>query len=379
MNEPLRPLTLSEILDRTAQLYRSRFLVFLGIGTIPAGTIFVFAAGAFAFFMWMGTNARKGLSVADILVWVFLILLVVLAIPVSLAATALGEAAMSDAAARLFLGEKITIRSAYKAVWKRGWRYVGLLLLQGLVIVGVPSVAFLIATALMIAGKVRGVATNDNSPLFAGLLFLLMFVLGAFAVWMLLRLCLAFPVSVVEQSTAWSALRRGVMLSRGTRGRIFLLYVLGVFLSQILAWCVTFPVLIAIALLPGLQGQAHAKAVGVVAMSATYGAFLAVKALTKPIYGIALTVFYFDQRIRKEGFDIEWMMQQAGMLAPPATPEPTSEAAFPSLAPLLQLIKKHPAANTIKILFIKKIISPTTTITSPQIEGPMAKMARIGY
>ena len=53
-------------------------------------------------------------------------------------------------------------------------------------------------------------------------------------------------------------------------------------------------------------------------MFATYGAYFAVKALTKPIYGIALTVFYFDQRIRKEGFDIEWMMQQAGMLALPA-------------------------------------------------------------
>ena len=39
-----------------------------------------------------------------------------------LAATAVGEAAMSDAAARLFLGDKITIRSAYKATWRRGWR-----------------------------------------------------------------------------------------------------------------------------------------------------------------------------------------------------------------------------------------------------------------
>jgi hypothetical protein len=175
----------------------------------------------------------------------------------------------------------------------------------------------MIAVVAMVAGKVRGVATNDDSPLFAVLFFLLMLVLGAFAVWLLLRLCLAFPASVVEQSTAWNALKRGTMLSRGTRGRILLLYVLGVFLSQILVWCVTFPVLIAISFLPNLQGQAHAQAVGMIAMSATYGAFFAVKALTNPIYGIALTVFYFDQRIRKEGFDIEWMMQQAGMLPPP--------------------------------------------------------------
>ncbi|MGA9586104.1 MAG: hypothetical protein WBQ95_12295 [Terracidiphilus sp.] len=332
MNEQLHPLTLAEILDRTAQLYRSRFMVFLGIGTIPAGTIFVFAAGTFAFFSWMGLNARHGATVADALVWGFLILLVVLAIPVGLTVSALGEAAMSEAAARLFLGDNITIRNAYKAAWKRGWRYVALFSLQGLVIVGGPAIVFLIAVIAMIAGKIKGVATNDESPLFAGLLILLLLALSVFAVWMLLRLCLAFPASVVEQSPAWSALKRGIMLSHGTRGRIFLLYVLGVFLSQILAWCVTFPVLIAMAFLPGLQGQAHAQALGMVAMFVTYGAFFAVKALIKPIYGIALTVFYFDQRIRKEGFDIEWMMQRAGMFEVPAATRQFAEV-VPSLPP----------------------------------------------
>lgn len=101
MNEPLHPLTLAEILDRTAQLYRSRFLVFMGIGAIPAGTVFVFAAGVFAFFTWMGSNARHGAEIADVLVWAFLTLLLVLAIPACLGASALGDAAMSDAAARL--------------------------------------------------------------------------------------------------------------------------------------------------------------------------------------------------------------------------------------------------------------------------------------
>jgi hypothetical protein len=62
-----------------------------------------------------------------------------------------------------------------------------------------------------------------------------------------------------------------------------------------------------------------------VAMFATYGAFFAVKALTNPVYGIALTVFYFDQRIRKEGFDIEWMMHEAGMMVPP-TPALATDA-----------------------------------------------------
>jgi hypothetical protein len=37
-------------------------------------------------------------------------------------------------------------------------------------------------------------------------------------------------------------------------------------------------------------------------------------ALIGPIYSIGLTLFYYDQRIRKEGYDIEWMMQAAGLV-----------------------------------------------------------------
>jgi hypothetical protein len=314
MNEPQHPLTLSEILDRTAQLYRARFLVFLGIATIPAGIVFTFAAAVFAFIAWMGNNARHGAPISDVLMWVFLILLTTLIIPVSLAASALGNAAISEAAARAFLGEAGTIRSAYATAFKRLWRYAGLYTLLGLVILGAPLVLFSVAVAGMIFGKVNGYAANDPSPLFGGLIFLLLLVLGALAVWMLLRFCLAFPVSVVEQAPAWSALKRGALLSHGTRARILLLYVLGLVLNQVLAIGFTVPALVVMAFIPGLQGQAHAQAAGMVAMFVVYGSYFAVRALVKPIYGIALTLFYFDQRIRKEGFDIEWMMQQAGMV-----------------------------------------------------------------
>ena len=313
--------------------------MFLGIAAIPAGTMFVFAAGIFVFIAWIGANARHGATIADILVWTFLSVLMILVVPGSLAANALGEAAMSDAAARFFLGNSITIRSAYKTAWKRGWRYIGLYVLQGLVIVIGPALVFFAAVVAMIAGKVSGVAANDPSPMFGGLLVLAAMVLGAFALWMLLRLCLAFPTCVVEQTTAWNALKRCTGLSKGTKGRIFLLYLLGLVLNQILAWAITIPVVIAVALIPGLQGQAQARMVGMIVTFLIYGAMFVVRALTKPVYGIALTLFYFDQRIRKEGFDIEWMMLEAGLVQaepahaearagsePGATPEPTMGA-----------------------------------------------------
>jgi len=64
-------------------------------------------------------------------------------------------------------------------------------------------------------------------------------------------------------------------------------------------------------------------------MFVSYGSTFAVQAFTKPVYAIALILFYFDQRIRKEGFDIEWIMHQAGMVAPPA-PEPETIPWLPS-------------------------------------------------
>jgi hypothetical protein len=40
-----------------------------------------------------------------------------------------------------------------------------------------------------------------------------------------------------------------------------------------------------------------------------------------PLNGIIFTVLYYDQRIRLEGYDIERMMEQAGMSAASVIPE----------------------------------------------------------
>jgi hypothetical protein len=83
----------------------------------------------------------------------------------------------------------------------------------------------------------------------------------------------------------------------------------------------------------------HAELAGTLMLYILFGAFFAVQALTRPVYAIALLLFYYDQRIRREGFDIEWLMQKAGMLPearpaaaetdaplPPETPPPPNPA-----------------------------------------------------
>ena len=52
-----------------------------------------------------------------------------------------------------------------------------------------------------------------------------------------------------------------------------------------------------------------------------------INAVIAPFYPIAMTLIYYDQRIRREGYDIERMMQAAGMNAPLAPPAGVRAAA----------------------------------------------------
>ena len=324
MNEPLRPSTLGEILDRTAQLYRSCFLLFLGISVVPTGVIVVLACIVGLVVAWWSAAGAGSVSetAGYVLVALFAIGSALVALPILLAATALAMAAMSHAVSRVHLGQTTTIRDAYKSVWRRGWRYIWLYLLEGLLIGAAPLAAyivliFLVAGGAALAGS-AGAGGAAGGALFGLVAILVIVALVSYVVWMALRLSLAFPACVVEQIGAWTAIKRSSNLSYGTKGRIFLLFLLGAVLSWLLSMGITLPLTIILSLLLSSGDPQHEQAAGLAIIFISYGAAFAVQALVRPVYGIALVLFYYDQRIRKEGFDIEWMMQAAGLT--PFTP-----------------------------------------------------------
>jgi hypothetical protein len=320
MNETLRPLNLGEILDRTVSLYRSRFLVLFGISAIPTGVLLVIASGVFFFLVWWSGNgsAAESRAVARALAVGFVVAVAALALPVILAVTALAAAATNHAVNSMYCGQAITIRSSYVAIWARGWQYVWLYLLQALAVWGVPIGAWVGLVALSAGLAVLGGSAGiDAFPLVAFFTVLVIVALAGYCIWMLLRLSLAFPACVVERISPWAALKRSTLLSSGTRGRIFLLYLLGGVLAWLLSGGLAVIVTVVMALLPGANNPRRAQAMGMIVLFVYYGAGFAVQAFTKPVYGIALILFYYDQRIRQEGFDIEWMMQRAGLVVPP--------------------------------------------------------------
>lgn len=346
MNERLFPLSLAEVLDRTAQLYRSHFLVFFGVALIPVGTVLLLAAAPAALTSaWTAHGVAPGGLGSVMLSLSMLGFLGVFALPVCLGATVLGWAAMTHAAAEAFLGRPVSIGRAYGAAWRRGWSYLWLSILEVLLLGLAPVLVF--AAALLLAIGLAAAGVNLGSPVLgfagAGLMVLFAGGLAVFTGWMLLRICLAQPACVFERISAWRAIGRSAVLSRGTRGRIVLLFLLVLALAWVLSIALMFPLFVALALIPAARNPQNGPVMAMIFMFSLYAVMFLTQALTKPVYGIALTLFYFDQRIRTEGFDIVWMMEEAGMAAPPA-PEPVPwlaptlprpEAALPELGPSL--------------------------------------------
>jgi len=314
METTLRPLTLGEILDRTAQLYRSNFLLFAGISSVYAGVILVLSLlqiGAQELFRTLHMN--------QYLIWATVIGILVLWLAIFVCG-GLAVAANNRAVGWVHLGEPATIRASYSNVLSRVGRYLWLMTITYF-IVWLPCVLLYAAYAVLIFFFVRpkGLLTqpamqrDPHAMLVFGLATvafgLLLLVAFTYAVIMALRYSLAVPACVVENLPARAAIRRSIELSKGSRGRILLLGLLA-FMIQLGLTIVTQGFFVVL-------GFKHngVLSVGLRAMQQIIAFFT--NTFVGPIYATGLTLFYYDQRIRKEGYDIEWMMKAAG-LTPPA-------------------------------------------------------------
>lgn len=126
---------------------------------------------------------------------------------------------------------------------------------------------------------------------------------------MSLRYALAVPACVVEDLTARKAIRRSIELSKGSRGRIFVLFLLvGVIKLGLVGITQTFFL--------AAVFKNHGQISPWISAASQVVAFFT-NTFIGPIGAAGIALFYYDQRVRKEGYDIEWMMQAAG-LTPPA-------------------------------------------------------------
>jgi len=338
MESDLRPLTLGEILDRTAQLYRNNFLLFAGISAVYAAVVLALGLLQIGINAALHTGSQvtgAALVVAEVIgIFLFLFYGVVMA-------------AVSRAVAWVHLGQPATIRSAYLGTLPRLGRYLWLMTMA-FFIVFAPLTLLYGGFMAVFTHYVKGFGTdpaaqqasmsNPNTLMIVGVASLLFFVLmlpvSVYTILMGLRYSLSVPACVVEDLKARAAIRRSIALAKGAWGRIFLLALLIGVLKLGLVFVTQIFVFVAAFKHPGqMPGP------GIQVLSQVIGFFT--NTFLGPIFAMGVTLFYYDQRVRKEGFDIEWMMQAAGMTPPaPAAGEAADAPPAEAAAPL------EPALNT---------------------------------
>lgn len=341
-----RPLTLGEILDRTVQLYRQNFLLFLGIAAAPAA-VDVLVSGAAGMYIasrapTLQAPANAGVQ-ALLMLGLVVALFLLLGLPLLLAVFALALGALNRAALQRNRLETATIRDAYTYSFRLFWRHLGIFSLQLLFAAVIPSLAVggVLVGGTVVAAMLAGSGLGKFSAVllgFVAVLLVIALMVAAFLIW--IRFCLAFPVSVTEGAKGWPSLKRSNQLSKGTRGRIFVMYLLVLALTMVVYYALVAPIDIALKLtlyksMAGLALLSHPPLVMQVAN--LFISFLE-RAFVMPIYAIALLLFYNDQRTRQEGYDIELLMDQAGwseLTLPANAPVQVaaSDAAIPEASP----------------------------------------------
>jgi hypothetical protein len=321
----MRPMSLGEILDRTFQIYRSRFLAFAAIAAVPAlGTMAVEAA---AYILW-GTP-KDGLHIFVVTntlelgcmlgFYHFALFLQFLVWP-----------GFIDSVSRYCWSNQPapSKRSALR-LGKTDWR--GSLALSAILLAAVLVLPELVFAGLFIgiayvSSEILKFSSDAMDLILTPVLSLLCFSGWAAIGWMNAELSIAVPIRAVEKTTVRVALRQAWKRARGLRFNIFVAWLM----PAILGWILTLTVSEVLHLLRGSCDIGFVLPVQIRALNAIYppqgwcvpspvvsslhiASNAVILALLGPIFPIALTLFYYDQRIRHEGYDIEQMMDAAGL------------------------------------------------------------------
>ena len=264
----LHPLSLGEVLDRTFSLYRRHFLLFLGISGIPQLLV-------------LGVALAQGALVVQPAAAVTFLLLCLLLI-VNLFAYLFAQGGTILAVSELYLGRATSIADALRRVWSEFGPLFGVIVLNFLAIGG-------------------------------GLLLLV--VPG---IYLACRLLVCLPAALIERRGPSESLSRSFDLTRENAGRAFLILIL----SAILTWAAQF--LLVVPFNSGMVTAAKDPAMLRFWLAMTQVGSNVAAALVRPILLIATSIFYYDLRVRKEAFDLQFMMN------PDASQVPR-QSTFPSI------------------------------------------------
>jgi hypothetical protein len=314
MDGSLRPMSTSQVLDRTFFLYRNNFVLFAGIALItPTLTLMARLVQLAMFGMPVMPN-RVGGDPSAVLgkmmpFFAHAALGGMIGLIIYMVGYAITTGATVQAVSMLHLGRLTSIKESYQRV-KSIWGRLMLLVIRIFLIASWPLLACygLLIALMVVMLAARGSAAGLAAAAVAGLGLILVlpgFIAGI--IWAVIAYCryaLAVPACVVENLPIKYALIRGKFLSKGNVGRVFAVYFLTAIITIAVKSLLQVPVYISggfsfrtgLHLTPGL-------------MAWTYASEFISALIAGPIAAIAMALVYYDERVRKEAFDLQVMME----------------------------------------------------------------------
>jgi hypothetical protein len=269
----LRPMTLGEVLDRTFKLYKNHFWLFAGISAIPSGILLLLHVANSALVGYQATAGRSPGSPAPIPSTAIATGLAVgAALGIAyLALWSYGQAATVFAVSDLYLGSGASIRESYKRVGAKALRVFFIFFLTLIVCV----VGFLL---FIIPGIILGC-----------------------------RAAISVPVAMLEDTRSVRSIERSMQLTKGHTIEVFVILLMVGAMSYMVTMLLQIPFFVAIIMAAAAH---HTPSFGILLLS-NVASFIG-QVLIGPIGTIALSLMYYNLRVRKEAFDIQHLMAKLG-------------------------------------------------------------------
>ena len=283
----LRPRFVWDIVDDAFDLYRERFALFCGISAcveLPVDVLTII-------YTVVSLNNLRGANGRDPMeAFGFLGPLLLVNLPLKMAAGVLQRAATSVAVEAHLTGQPISIGQAYRRILPRFGPLVGAMFLTGFFV--------------LLGSCAMGI--------------------GVFVP--LVALAFVGQAIVLENRGAWNAVRRSSQLAFSNAAKVLGLIILVLLLTWLLTSGLQGIVEAVFSLLPSRGGNT-AQAVQRTVLSQSLSSIGTL--LLEPLGTLATTLLYYDLRVRREGLDISTAAQEAGVaLAPDPFGDLSSEAAY---------------------------------------------------
>ena len=291
----LHPMGIGEILDSSFRLMRKHFFMFFLILMIPQATFFLISK-IVQFFARGGVEQGAPMSMGVGFAVSFLLAILIVVILQFWA-----QGALIFAVSETYLGHRTSLGASYGAMRSRLGRLLGTLFLMGFLIALVPAgIGIIMALVVPMYAKGGG---------FRGVLMAITLLMGVVVFFHLLLNWLLVDKVVVLEGKAWrKALRRSkeLMNARTEKGfwkspknKAGLILLLGFLIGVGIHLLFQLPGLITQGLMPtSLVMKTLQEVLNVMATS-----------LAAVFTAVAMILYYYDIRLRSEGFDLKMMAE----------------------------------------------------------------------